>query len=140
MNAGANEILGLCKATRFPSPPARHVADVATGVEAICDLAKDFARCRPPRPRNVPYTQIKGNATLHFEVRTAGDPAAWVPAVRRAVSDYSPGLALLQPMTQQAEFDQNFSDQRVSSGSRYSSACWPLCWWPPAYTARWPTQ
>jgi predicted permease len=67
-----------------------------------------------PRPiAYFPYTQIKGNATLHFEVRTAGDPAAWMPAVRRAVNDYAPGLALLQPLTQQAEFEGNYSDQRV---------------------------
>jgi predicted permease len=67
-----------------------------------------------PRPiAYFPYTQIRGNATLHFEVRTAGDPAAWMPTVRRAVNDYAPGLALLQPLTQQEEFDENFSDQRI---------------------------
>jgi predicted permease len=60
-----------------------------------------------------PYTQIRGNATLHFEVRTAGDPAAWMTTIRRAVDDYAPGLALLQPQTQQAQFEQNFSDQRI---------------------------
>jgi len=67
-----------------------------------------------PRPiAYFPYTQIHGNATLHFEVRTAGDPAAWMPTIRRAVNDYSPGLALLSPMTQQAEFEGNYSDERV---------------------------
>jgi predicted permease len=67
-----------------------------------------------PRPTAYfPYTQIKGNATLHFEVRAAGDPDAWMPAIRRAVNDYAPGLALLQPLTQQAEFDGNFSDERI---------------------------
>src|SRR6202050_5461274 len=34
-------------------------------------------------------------------------------AIRRAVNDYAPGLALLQPLTQQAEFDGNFSDERI---------------------------
>jgi predicted permease len=67
-----------------------------------------------PRPiAYFPYTQILGNSTLHFEVRTAGDPAAWMPTIRRAVNDYSPGLALLSPMTQQAEFEGNYSDERV---------------------------
>ena len=60
-----------------------------------------------------PYTQIRGNATLQYEVRTAGDPAAWMPAIRRAVNDYAPGLALLQPTTQQAQFELGFSDERV---------------------------
>jgi predicted permease len=60
-----------------------------------------------------PYAQIKGNATLHFEVRTAGNPATWLPTVRRAVNEYSPGLALLQPMTQQAQFETTFSEERL---------------------------
>jgi predicted permease len=67
-----------------------------------------------PRPTAYfPYTQISGSATLHFEVRTAGDPGVWIAAVRRAVNDYSPGLALLQPETQQAQFEEGFSDQRI---------------------------
>ena len=67
-----------------------------------------------PRPiAYFPYTQVRANATLQFEVRTAGDPTAWMPAIRRAVNDYSPGLALLSPMTQQAEFEGNYSDERV---------------------------
>jgi ABC-type antimicrobial peptide transport system permease subunit len=67
-----------------------------------------------PRPiAYFPYTQVHGNATLQFEVRTGGDPSAWMPTVRRAVNDYSPGIALLSPMTQQAEFESNYSDQRV---------------------------
>lgn len=60
-----------------------------------------------------PYTQVAGNATLHFEVRTPGDPAAWMPAVRRAVNDYAPGLALLQPRTQQAQIEKTFSQERL---------------------------
>jgi predicted permease len=59
------------------------------------------------------YTQVRGNTTLHFEVRTAGDPATWMTTIRRTVDDYSPGLALLQPQTQKAQFDRNFSDERV---------------------------
>ncbi|HUE04842.1 MAG TPA: ABC transporter permease [Bryobacteraceae bacterium] len=67
-----------------------------------------------PRPTAYfPYTQTRGDATVHFEVRTSGDPAAWMSTVRRAVNEYAPGLALLQPQTQQAQFDQNFSDERV---------------------------
>jgi predicted permease len=60
-----------------------------------------------------PFTQVRGNATLQFELRTAGDPAAWLPAVRRAVNDYAPGLALLQPMTQQAQLEGSFSEERL---------------------------
>jgi predicted permease len=60
-----------------------------------------------------PYAQMRGNATLHFEVSTAGNPATWLPAIRRAVNEYAPGLALLQPMTQQAQFERTFSEERL---------------------------
>jgi predicted permease len=60
-----------------------------------------------------PYTQIQASSTLHFEVRTTGDPGTWMTTIRRAVVDYAPGLALLQPQTQQAQFEGNFSDERV---------------------------
>jgi len=67
-----------------------------------------------PRPiAYYPYTQITGIASLHVEVRTAGDPDAWLPTIRRVVNDYSPGLSLLQPMSQQEVFDENFSDQKI---------------------------
>ena len=93
------------------------LSDRSDGQYAIVGVVADskYTDVREnPRPMAYfPYTQIKGNATLHFEVRTAGDPDAWMATVRRAVNDYSPGLALLQPQTQQAEFDRNFSDQRI---------------------------
>jgi predicted permease len=84
-----------------------------TIVGVVADSTYADVRDRPRPTAYFPYTQIKGNATLHFEVRVAGDPAAWMPTVRRAVNDYAPGLALLQPQTQQAEFEGNYSDQRI---------------------------
>ena len=91
--------------------------DRADGQYTIVGVAADSkytdVREQPRPTAYFPYTQIKGNATLHFEVRTAGDPAAWMSTVRRSVNEYAPGLALLQPLTQQAEFEGNFSDERV---------------------------
>jgi predicted permease len=84
-----------------------------TIVGVVADSKYTDVREEPVPTAYFPYTQIRGNATLHFEVRTAGDPSAWMPSVRRAVNDYAPGLALLQPQTQQALFDRNFSDERV---------------------------
>jgi predicted permease len=84
-----------------------------TIVGVVADSKYTDVREQPRPMAYFPYTQIKGNATLHFEVRTAGDPASWMTAVRRAVNDYAPGLALLQPQTQQAQFEQTFSDERV---------------------------
>jgi ABC-type antimicrobial peptide transport system permease subunit len=50
---------------------------------------------------------------MHVELRTAGDPAAFWPEVRRAVAEYAPGLPLLRPITQQAEFDNTISGERL---------------------------
>jgi ABC-type antimicrobial peptide transport system permease subunit len=35
------------------------------------------------------------------------------PTVRRAVADFGPDLAALQPMTQQAQFEKSYSQQRL---------------------------
>jgi predicted permease len=101
-------------------PPLGHqvgLNDRPDGQYTIVGVAADSkytdVREKPRPTAYFPYTQLKGNATLHFEVRTAGDPDAWMPTIRRAVNNYAPGLALLQPQTQQAQFDQNFSDERV---------------------------
>ena len=61
----------------------------------------------------LPYTQTSGGSLLHVELRTAGNPLAWLPEVRRAVAEFGPDLALLQPMTQQQQFDQSFSQERL---------------------------
>jgi len=93
------------------------LSDRTDGQYTIVGVAADskYTNVREePRPiAYFPYTQIRGVASLHVEVRTAGDPDAWMPTIRRVVNDYSPGLALLQPMSQQEEFEENFSDERV---------------------------
>lgn len=61
------------------------------------------------------YTQSRTSGPMHFEVRTAGDPALFWGAIRKAVSSYSSDLALLQPTTQQAQFDSTISDERLAA-------------------------
>ncbi len=60
-----------------------------------------------------PYTQVGQVGAMHIELRTAGPPAAILPLVREAVARFAPDLALLQPRTQQAEFDKTISGQRL---------------------------
>jgi predicted permease len=60
-----------------------------------------------------PYTQIPGVATMHFELRARNNPLALLPEVRRVVRDFGPDLPLLQPMTQQEQFQESFSEQRL---------------------------
>ncbi|MGA3323377.1 MAG: ABC transporter permease [Terriglobia bacterium] len=62
-----------------------------------------------------PYTQIAGTATMHIELRTEGNPMALLPVVRRTVHEFGPDLPLLEPMTQQEQFDRSFTDERLSA-------------------------
>ncbi len=52
---------------------------------------------------------------IHVEMRTAGDPMAFLPAVRKAVASFSSDLAPLQPMTQRAQFDVSIGQERLVS-------------------------
>ena len=60
-----------------------------------------------------PYAQTGAIGVMHLEVRTAGDPNRFLPAIRKTVSGFSPDLALLQPMTQQAQFEATISEERL---------------------------
>ena len=60
-----------------------------------------------------PYTQVGSVGAMHFELRVAGQPASILPRVRQTVAGFAPDLALLQPKTQQAEFDETISSQRL---------------------------
>ena len=60
-----------------------------------------------------PYTQINDIGALHVEIRTAGEPAALWPEVRKTVASFAPDLALLQPMTQRAQFEDSISQDRL---------------------------
>jgi predicted permease len=60
-----------------------------------------------------PYAQIPDIAGMQVELRTAGNPAAFLPQVQRVVQDLGPDLAALQPMTQQAQFEASFSEEHL---------------------------
>jgi predicted permease len=60
-----------------------------------------------------PYTQVKGIAGMEVELRTAGNPAALLPEVRRSLAQFAPDLGLLQPMTQQEQFEASYSEGRL---------------------------
>lgn len=60
-----------------------------------------------------PYTQMSEVGAMHVELRVSGNPAGFWTEIRKAVASFSPNLALLQPMTQRAQFDAGISDQRL---------------------------
>ena len=60
-----------------------------------------------------PFTQFAATSTMHVELRTASDPLRFLPVVQKAVSSFAPDLALLQPKTQQAQFEETIADLRL---------------------------
>src|SRR6202521_4378020 len=60
-----------------------------------------------------PYAQIPDIAGMQVELRTAGNPAAYLPSVQHVIEDMGPDLAALQPMTQQEQFEASFSQEHL---------------------------
>ncbi len=60
-----------------------------------------------------PYTQVPSILSMTVELRTAGNPQAFWPEVRRAMRDVAPELALLDPMTQEEQFSESLAGDRL---------------------------
>jgi predicted permease len=60
-----------------------------------------------------PYMQVKSILSMTVELRTVGNPQAFWPEVRRAMREYAPDLALLEPMTQEQQFSESISGDRL---------------------------
>jgi predicted permease len=61
----------------------------------------------------IPYVQTSRVSSMQMELRVAGPPAGFLPAVRRAMTEFAPDVAMLQPMTQIEQFDQTLSQDRL---------------------------
>jgi predicted permease len=59
------------------------------------------------------YAQTFVHSTMDVELRAAGNPLMVVPALRAAMRDVAPGLPMLQPTTQRAQFDRSISNERI---------------------------
>ena len=57
------------------------------------------------------YAQIPITGKMHVELRVPGEPLAILPAARRALQQMDPNLPLIQPMTQQAQYETTISQQ-----------------------------
>jgi len=62
-----------------------------------------------------PYTQAGGVTHLEVELRVSGRATDLLPSIQRAVHAMDPNLPLENPMTQQAVFEQSYSQQRMFS-------------------------
>jgi predicted permease len=66
-----------------------------------------------PRMVYVPSTQLEGSlGRMYFEVRTAGDPRALIPAIRSAVREIDPTLGLEDLKTQAQRIEQALTGER----------------------------
>lgn len=57
------------------------------------------------------YAQIPITGKMHVELRVHGEPLAILPAARKALQQMDPGLPLIQPMTQQAQYETTISQR-----------------------------
>ena len=61
----------------------------------------------------IPYPQSPREGAMQVELRVAGPPEAFLPVVRRSMTEFAPDIAMLQPMTQVEQFDQTLAQDRV---------------------------
>jgi predicted permease len=89
------------------------------GVFTIVGVFPDlkFTRVREtPRPMAfLPYTQVSGISNMTVELRATNDFGSIMAEVRNMLHGISPDLAPLQPMTQQEQFNESYSDDRLFS-------------------------
>jgi len=61
-----------------------------------------------------PYNQVTPMiSTMQVVARSAGNPRALLPEVRPAMNQFAPDLPLLQPITQQEQFEESLSNDRL---------------------------
>jgi predicted permease len=57
--------------------------------------------------------QFSPLGTMHIEVRSRGDAMSLLPEMRKTVASLYPNVPLEDPMTQQAQFDKSYMQQRM---------------------------
>jgi predicted permease len=94
-----------------------------TIVGVVADSKYTGVREDPIPMAYFPYPQVGLIGDMHVELRTAGSPSSFLPEVRKAIASLAPDLALLQPMTQRAQFAASITqDVLVSRLSQFFSA------------------
>ena len=73
------------------------------------DLRKEV----PPTAYVACLQDLQGYPWFHFEIRTAGDPLALAPAVRRVTQGMDPNLALFEVKSQVEQIDQTLFQERL---------------------------
>ena len=81
-------------------------------VGVIRDVRYNSLREPPPPTLYVPYMQ-RGPEGLVFTVRTAADPAAMMPSLRRAIADINPEIPVVTVETQTSQIERRLAHEKV---------------------------
>jgi predicted permease len=79
-------------------------------------VADSKYRAVDEEPIAMAYTaemQSSSLGTMNMEVRTRGDALSLLPEIRKTVASLYPNVPLEDPMTQQAQFDKSYEQQRM---------------------------
>jgi ABC-type antimicrobial peptide transport system permease subunit len=97
--------------------PLGHVLGSGEYKQTIVGVVRDSKYTSvDEKPMAIAYcsaAQTRDLSTMHIEVRTQGDAMSMLPAMRNAVAAVYPTVALEKPMTQQAQFDESYEQQRM---------------------------
>ena len=98
---------------RFGLGGQQHSRDVEI-VGVVRDAKYTSLRGETPPTIYFPFRQQAGSlGQMNFEVRTSGDPAALVTAIREAVSEVDKNLPLFDVITQKEQADQSLTQERL---------------------------
>jgi predicted permease len=97
--------------------PLGHVVGSGEYKQTIVGVVRDSKYTGvDEKPMPIAYysaMQASDLATMHIEVRTHGDAMSMLPAMRKAIAAMYPSVALEHPMTQRAQFDKSYEQQRM---------------------------
>jgi predicted permease len=85
----------------------------ATVVGVVADTVYRSTVERDPRPVFYLSLAQSDEAAVSLHVRTAGDPLATLPAIRQAVRDLDPRVAVTRPRRLADELDRSVTEQRA---------------------------
>jgi len=94
----------------------RNTAEEVEIIGVSANARYDRLRGKAPRTVYVPYTAGGAPGRMHLELRTAGDPAGLVPAVRAIVRGLYPDLPLLEVKTESEQIEESLQQERMFAG------------------------
>lgn len=59
------------------------------------------------------FQNLSAGATMHIEVRTAGEPLNLLPAIARLVHEMDPDVPLEKPESQRAQFEESYAQPKM---------------------------